>query len=432
MTDDPADRPGPDPTPAPGARIPRWRSVRLRIASAVSVVAFLVSSAVGWTLAQQSAQAATQAMRDVALSRLAVVTDGYSLDGRLRSGASLNPPTLPDPLADRLTHATSRDRATYYDGRLMWAATRLGPDVVLAVALDAGTLERQDEQRMRTLALAMLGSLASALALGWVSGNTLSRRLRTAADAAHLIAAGSSSARAAQPGSDEVAVLTRMIDDMADALRQRITAEQDFTADVAHELRTPLTALVSASELLDDGPATDLVRAQITRLRRLVTDRLEISRLDRGVESAVCEAVRLPEAVREALGNLPEGEAELSLATSDGLDPAAPSEDALVLVEQRRLERVLGNLAINVARHGGGSGRITVSPDQVVVSDDGPGYPEDILTDGPRRFRSNPGSTGSGLGLTIVQRQMAVMGGQVRFGRSATGGAQTTLTFARA
>ena len=57
---------------------------------------------------------------------------------------------------------------------------------------------------------------------------------------------------------------------------------QDVSADVAHELRTPVTGLVSAAALLPTGEVPELVRDRTARLRSLVEELLEISRLEGG------------------------------------------------------------------------------------------------------------------------------------------------------
>src|SRR5699024_7244114 len=84
---------------------------------------------------------------------------------------------------------------------------------------------------------------------------------------------------------------------LADRLAARISAEQQFSADVAHDLRTPVTGLVTAAELLDDSRPAQLVQDRSQALRRLVEDLLEVSRLDRGAETAEFEQVPLGETV---------------------------------------------------------------------------------------------------------------------------------------
>ena len=89
-----------------------------------------------------------------------------------------------------------------------------------------------------------------------------------------------------------------------------------------------------------------------------------------------------------------------------------------VTTDPRRLERVLFNLLANAARHGKPPIEVTVEGRVIRVRDHGPGFPEELLADGPRRFRT--GSTdraghGHGLGLTIAAGQARVLGARLTF-----------------
>lgn len=409
------------------SRIPWWASLRLRIAVAVAATSLLVSGIVGGIIAEQSAADARTSLRDQALGRLTAASEGYRIDGRLRFDASLDP-ALPPP--ELVAGMPVGERRSFFDGDWMWAAERIGAGKTLTVRLGAEGLRRQDAERLRSLGLAGFVSVAGSSLLGWAAATRVSRRLRRAARVATDIAAHDGAAggpgpdRVHEGGRDEVAALTSAIDAMADGLRARIEREKAFTADVAHELRTPLTGLVSAAELLpdDDDEAAALVRRQVTRLRRLVEDLLEVSRLEAGSEATNADAVDLAEATRAALAGLtaqpgaPDVEADLP--------PAAEQ----VLLDPRRFERVLANLLTNAARHGGGACRVEVSGAVVTVADDGPGYPPEVLVGGPQRFHGAGPTKGAGLGLTIATKQAQSMGGSLAFDNPPGGGARARLT----
>lgn len=401
------------------ARVSWWRSVRLQITVAVTVISLLVSGLVGYVLAERSATAAREAVRSEAFERLRLASDGYALDGRLRYGATLEAPSAPQQVRSALADPARNRQVSFFDGDVMWVGERLGPHVVLTLAVDAHTLKQQDGERLRAAALAALVAAASSALLGFAAGTALSRRLRRAAGAAAEIADGSTTARAGQPGRDEVARLTQAVDEMAASLQGRLQLEKDFTADVAHELRTPLTALVSAAELLPAGAATDLVRQQVSRLRRLVEDLLELSRLERAVEPHEHDAVDLATAVRQSLQRI---DAPAGLAVEF-------RSSNTVLLEQRRLDRVLGNLVANLVRHGGGQGSLVVEDSTVTVTDVGPGYPDDVLRDGPRPFHAQGATKGAGLGLTIAMKNAAYMHAEVTLSNASTGGATARVTF---
>lgn len=396
-----------------------WRSVRTRIAVTVALISMLVSGVVGFVLAERSASAAKEAVRGQALERLSLASDGYALDGKLRYGAVLDDSLAPASLRQELADPNVTREVTVYDGRRMWAGGRLGPHVVLTLGLDASDLEAQDRERLSALAAAAAVAALVSAVLGIAAGTTLSRRLRRAAVAATAIGRGDVAARAAQPGHDEIAQLTRAVDVMTDALQRRLVAEQEFTSDVAHELRTPLTGLVSAAELLPDDPSSDLVRLQVERLRRLVEDLLEISRLDRRDDCASLTRRDLGGQVRSSLARLdPDGSLRVEVLSSEE-----------VALDERHLDRVLANLLANLRRHGGGHGTATVEGRRLTVRDEGPGYPDDIMRWGPRPFHAEGASKGSGLGLTIAMKHAEHLGARLYLSNRPEGGAQAELTF---
>src|SRR3546814_3698594 len=101
---------------------------------------------------------------------------------------------------------------------------------------------------------------------------------------------------------DEIGLLARALSDMSQALRQRIDATEAFAADVTHELKNPLASLRSAVEALErvEDPGLraqllEVVRDDVHRLDRLITDIAEASRLDAELSRTRFEPVRSEE-----------------------------------------------------------------------------------------------------------------------------------------
>lgn len=199
---------------------------------------------------------------------------------------------------------------------------------------------------------------------------------------------------------------------MAASLQQRLEAEQRFTADVAHELRTPLTGLHTAAELLPPGRPTELVRDRVAALRTLTEDLLEVARLDANREEPQWEA--------HPLGPLVESITRRSGVAAEVVGGRTP---ARVRTDVRRLERILANLLANARRHGGDPVTVTVSGTTVTVRDNGPGFPERLLREGPQRFLTGAPERGqgTGLGLTIALGQAQVIGARVTLANPAPG-----------
>ncbi len=223
--------------------------------------------------------------------------------------------------------------------------------------------------------------------------------------------AGWRGARLAGSLADTVAELT--------AARHR---ERRFVADVSHELRTPVTALVQeADELaarIEEFPTAtrrvvELLDSDVRRLRVLVEELLELSRLDRTDAAADIEVSDV------AVDRL------LTAITARRL-PAAEVEAPPTLrvrTDRRRLERIVANLVDNARVHGGGAdggpvmvaARMEAATLVVEVADRGPGVPADQLERIFDRFAMADTSRGggSGLGLAIVREQARVLGAQV-------------------
>ncbi|MEV0428722.1 HAMP domain-containing sensor histidine kinase [Micromonospora sp. NPDC050495] len=282
-----------------------------------------------------------------------------------------------------------------------------------------------------------LDQLRTALAVGWIAvvlvaaavGHTLARRtlepVGRASRAARAVAEGLLDTRLPVDGRDEFSVWAASFNEMAEALETKIEAlsraqarERRFTADVAHELRTPVTALVAAASLLadqldalpaDGRRAAELLVTDVVRLRRLVEELMEISRLDAGREAV---AVR-PVDVVALLGGIATARGWADRIRVTG---AAPSVDT----DPRRLERVLANLLSNAVEHGGGAVRAEVRHTGtalvVDVTDRGPGIPAEHLPHLFDRFyKVDPARTGagSGLGLAIAQENARLLGGRL-------------------
>jgi two-component system sensor histidine kinase MtrB len=211
---------------------------------------------------------------------------------------------------------------------------------------------------------------------------------------------------------------------MATALQEKIREleevaerERRFTSDVAHELRTPLSALVTSAEMLSSayqemGPdarwAAERLSYQVKRMRRLVEELLEISRLESGRESLAIIDAELPDLIRRLLKH--HGWAKRV---------HAHIEDVEVSTDPRRLDRVIGNLVANAIEHG--DGEISIRAEQVDsqlmihVDDHGPGIDskdEHHVFD--RFYKSDPArGGGSGLGLAIARENARLLGGEI-------------------
>ncbi|WP_234323591.1 HAMP domain-containing sensor histidine kinase [Streptomyces sp. NRRL F-2580] len=415
-------------------------SLRWKIAALAAATAFLVVAAVGvlvhlWTAQDIRGRAEARAFNTV-YSAMAT----YRRTGTLIDGAELDPAELPAALrrpADGVRHVAHDGHVEGNVGPTVWAAQRTaGPDSpVLAVRVNMSSELHELRQLDVSMALASLVALAAAAPLAVYGAGLLARRLRRVSETAGRISAGDLDARTGPTkGGDEVADIAATVDLMADSLSRRLRTERQFTADVAHELRTPVGGLLAAADLLPRGETEDLLRARVRDLRGLVEDLLEISRLDAGAERPVRDRVPLGAVVSEAVARTGLDTDIVVTAPPDATDAdprgsgTAPA-GATVETDPRRLERIVGNLVVNAHRHGNTPVRVTVQGRAVVVRDHGPGFPRDLLVEGPRRFHTGAAGrgTGHGLGLTIALGQARLLGAELRFENAPDGGAVATL-----
>lgn len=217
--------------------------------------------------------------------------------------------------------------------------------------------------------------------------------------------------------ADELGMLARAISDMAAALRERIDATEAFAADVTHELKNPLASLRSAVDGLGNvkDPALrerllGIVRDDVRRLDRLITDISDASRLDAQLSRAQFEPVD----VGGLLDGLLAQRRERGLDRGVVLSLKRPKGKLLIAGEGARLERVFENLVDNAVSFSpdGGTVALTAAARDgwltVTVDDQGPGVPEDAREAIFRRFHSVRPETEafgqhSGLGLAIAR-----------------------------
>ncbi|MGC0329523.1 signal transduction histidine kinase [Streptomyces sp. SAI-170] len=362
--------------------------------------------------------------RDLALDRLAQATDAFEAGDTPTPGTGVDPEGLPTRLRELAAGGERGTMVAHHHGRpTMWAAGPADGGRVLAVRVDYSQQARTIDGLDRAILWSSALAIGATLLVGALAVQRVTRRLHATARVARRISAGDLDARVDDRRSkdprrpqDEVAAVAAALDSMAASLQGKLLAEQRFTADVAHELRTPLTGLHAAAELLPPGRPTELVRDRVAALRTLTEDLLEISRLDTGRERLDLTTVELGALAGRVVRGAG-GETEVRVV-----------RDVTVETDRRRLERVLGNLVANAHRHGRGPVVLTVEGPVVTVRDHGEGYPEYLLRHGPQRFRTEGGSKGHGLGLTIARGQAEVLGARLEFSNAVDGGAVATLT----
>jgi two-component system sensor histidine kinase MtrB len=306
-------------------------------------------------------------------------------------------------------------------------------DYQLYMVYDLSDVQQTLEIVQRTL---VLGGLALVLLIGAVAYlivRLIVGPVRLAAETSEKLAAGQLEERLRERGDDELAVLARSFNRMADSMQRQIRQladlsrlQQRFVSDVSHELRTPLTTIRLAGDVLYDQRKTfpsatartaELLHAQTERFELLLADLLEMSRYDAGavqLETDPTNLVRLVEDAISAVAPLAdEKQTEIRLMAPGGYFEAD--------VDARRVRRILQNLLGNAIDHGEGL-PIDVYVDSdadavaIAVRDHGIGMSQaDMERVFDRFWRADPSrrrtTGGTGLGLAISQEDAVVHGG---------------------
>jgi signal transduction histidine kinase len=277
-----------------------------------------------------------------------------------------------------------------------------------------------------SIELRILTACLIALGIVLVLARGMTSPLREMAAAASAMARGDYERRVRATSSDEVGDLARAFNAMAGELAGAERMCRDLVANVSHELRTPIGALQLLLENLVDGveptdpAALQTALAQTERLGRLVTQLLDLSKLESGGVPMRHEqfelAPLLDQAARECqLG----GESPVHVVWS------THPEGLTVSGDPERLHQVVANLLDNAVRHSPAGGKVSVAATAdpsgrttIEVLDDGPGIPPAELERVFERFYRTDHARaasdgGTGLGLAIARWIVDAHGGTI-------------------
>lgn len=232
-----------------------------------------------------------------------------------------------------------------------------------------------------------------------------------------------------------------VVHDLTD-MRNPQATRREFVANVSHELRTPLTAIKAIVETLQNGAIEDpkvavdflgKIDAEVDRMTQMVSELIELSRIESGGVELRFEPVDLNEIARRVITRMaPQAEragVSLSAQLADNI--------ALVRADRDRIEQVLVNIVHNAIKFTPSGGKATIAtgsgPDSVsvAVTDTGIGISREDLPHVFERFfkadRSRS-SGGTGLGLAIATHTVEAHGGKIQVSSIEGEGSAFTFT----
>ena len=288
-----------------------------------------------------------------------------------------------------------------------------------------------------------------AVAIGLARAGRAIRGSGTVLDAlveqAGRVEAGDYTARVETSGAlpSPVASLARGFNTMAARLEADATQRRSLLADVTHELRTPLAVVQGSVEAILDGihPADQAHLAAILEETRTLGRLIEDLRTLALSEAGALSLHREPTDVGILIADV--ATAFAATAGGAGVELATSLDDDLPLldVDPVRIREVVANLVANGLRHTPAGGRVAIAVGrepgtvrgpareriEITVRDTGSGIPAELLPHVFERFARGPGSTGSGLGLSIARGLVELHGGTIDAASPATGGTEIRI-----
>ncbi len=278
---------------------------------------------------------------------------------------------------------------------------------------------------LRNVAWLILPILVLLAAIDFVIVRRALRPVRDASEMASRIGPSSLSLRLPTGRlPDEIAPLTRAVNEALDRLEQGFRIQREFTADAAHELRTPLSILRMRLNALTDADLRRALAADIDVMARVVGQLLDMADL----ETFILDPDQITD-LNALGGQVVEYMAPLAVAKGRELALNASDGDAWVHGDDQILFQAVRNLVENALAHAPPASTVEVKigpPGQISVLDHGPGVSEAERELVFRRFwrRNRSRSDGAGLGLSIVRRIVEAHGGDVLVQARAGGGAE--------
>jgi two-component system sensor histidine kinase TctE len=267
----------------------------------------------------------------------------------------------------------------------------------------------------------LLLALLSLIVTPWIVRRSLAGVSRISREAEQINAGQRGRRLSEEQVPSEIAPLVRAVNDALGRLDEGYERQRRFIASAAHELRTPIAILRVKVDSADEA-ATRRLSIDVERLGNLAEQLLDLQRLE---SERTDTDINLASLVRRVAGDL----APLLIASDrtievivDGAPPVRGDAGAI--------ERVVTNLVQNAIEHGGRLVTIRVAGSGFEVEDDGPGIPPEERERVFEPFhRLRPRSTGTGLGLHLVQQVVEQHGGHVSIIGAPGGGTIVRVEF---
>ncbi|MDP8254086.1 MAG: ATP-binding protein [Candidatus Kaelpia aquatica] len=307
---------------------------------------------------------------------------------------------------------------------------------VVRFSLPLVEIESQLRIIYRVVLIGGLIAVIIAIIIGYFISKSITRPITEMTDIAEHISKGDFSKKVSAKSKDELGVLAKSLNRMADQLQSKIEAldklnitRKDFIANVSHELKTPLTSIKGFIETLEDGALSDkenskkfilIIKKHTERIDKIIDDLLSLSELESERDGIEKEEFNLKVSLDEIL----QGFTHLIVSKKHVLTVDARGNDFRINSDKCRIEQVLVNLINNAIKYtkDGGNIKVSIFKDKkymiVEIEDSGIGIPAEHLDRIFERFyRVDKARSrqlgGTGLGLSIVKHIVLLHDGKI-------------------
>lgn len=295
-------------------------------------------------------------------------------------------------------------------------------------------LDRLTEQFLMVWA----GTVLLGFIISYASARDTLRRVEHISETVARIGTDDLSSRLPETRSaDEISRLSSTFNQMLDRIQTSVNQLRTVTDSVAHDMKSPVTAIRGRLEVAlsttDEGHSRELVAEAIDGLdglSHILNTTLDLAEAEAGALHLNRESMGLSSLVRQQIDLYQPAFAthnhRLSFDIKDGV---------FIDADVSLMQRVMSNLFDNELAHLPHGCRINIqldAPDQLaqlVIEDDGPGFPPDLRNHVFERFVKGKHSRGRGLGLAFVNAVVQAHGGSVKISDPARGGVVISLSF---
>lgn len=262
--------------------------------------------------------------------------------------------------------------------------------------------------------------------------------------AVHQVSNGDYSIHVPIRSMDEVGQLAGAFNEMAESIHLEEERKREFLENVSHELRTPLSYVKGYTQAILDGVIASkedetkylqLIARETLRMQHLVADLMALTKMDRKQVSLQTMPIAVAQFIEDFIVKYEQVLQEKQLQLKLELAP-----DPIMIADERKLEQILQNILDNAIEYTNAGGLISITLTskktscELIVSDTGCGIPQQDLPLITNRFyrvnkarsRSNGGS---GLGLSIVKKLVALHQGEIHIESEEGVGTKVCMTF---